>query len=301
MNRLRSLLRSPAPPEAHDLKYMLLGFETHQTVMDRRSELVRILHGQGGACDDLARRLEQCRRRTPCCSGACPLCLRKYRRWLVDKGLPLSTAGRIPLEVGGIPKAVASSCIPIWLRSPPGRLLSVDLGLAGNRLRKAISRSPLNDYAVLGGWDISFNEDSRRHWAPHWQPHLYLVVLGLDAKATATESLRPSFPKGGRISKPVVSTDVTDPFRSLSYACKSAFFRRVSYLGRNGRQETWSGPMKPDQRRELALFLDQLGLSKRLFLHRLRQEGDQLVERTKRSPVSDIPTKGRAEPRSKGP
>lgn len=172
--------------------------------------------------------------------------------------------------------AVATTIIPFHLQFKEGGLYQFNLARANSALRMALQRSPLRHHPVVGGVDFSFNEDTAATAPPHWQPHWQLCFLSATSEAEITGALTKHFHPEGSVRRPVRSRIVDDPVIAISYTVKSVFFRRVSYIDKVGRRNTRSLPLRPKQQRELALFLDGLSLSERLFFRRIRRAGDHL-------------------------
>lgn len=265
------------PPRELDVAHLNEEFETHGEVADRASALIRILDNGNLDHQLLARKLDGCAPEGRCGSGSCPVCLRRFRRWLGAWVLPIFGDGQ-----GGVKDdVVAATVVPACLTCEPGQLHTLDPKKAQDQLRTWLIRAELGDLTVAAGLDFSFNQDASDRWPPRWQPHWYLLVKGADA-ARVRDALRPYVKSDETIPRPIRVKAVTELNDVVTYAIKSVFFRRVSALGKNGRRITLSNPplpLKPEQQRELALWLDRWLPTDRLLLRNLRRCGSTLVER----------------------
>ena len=133
--------------------------------------------------------------------------------------------------------------------------------------------------AVIGV-DVSFDEDLQRRFRPHWLIHVRALVPGLWPKRTI-EQLRAKFPTSASISRPFRSAIWDGKLVALAYGMKPNFGRRQSYTqqkvtaaGTRNCRNTRGRPLTGPQAVEVALFLDRIGLRRRLILH-----GARLVRR----------------------
>jgi hypothetical protein len=254
----------PQPPKEVDPKHVIKKFETFAKAQDWR----RIRAGlMAKYAPTTAAKLHVCRKGQWCGSPACSVCWRAFRRWFAGSVVTL-----LPLN-NGDSTGYAVTAIPTWLSVAPGKLSSIDLRKAGDRLRKALERSSLRDMAIVGGWDFSFNEHSNREWAAHWQPHLY-------DKAALKAELEDVFPPSQACPRPVKCTPLKNALSQATYAMKGAFFRRISFIDHKGHRNTRKRqppPLRPGQWRELLAYLDQLAMTDRMFLRNVRRRGGRLV------------------------
>lgn len=255
--------------------YFPNGFEAPQTASERRSKLISLLQSGSTSEQTLAEKLNSCRHSSPCNSGACPVCTRKFRLWLLKEGLQV-------MEAGG-PRASSSehldtkywtsaSIIPAEYRCAPGELGGFKLPTRVKSLAKVISRSSLASGIVIGGFDISLNTSDGEQAA--WQLHLYLLITGRPEGLKGT--VRKAFKPEPTAPRPYRCTSVYSPRGALTYAYKAVFSQRSSYRW-EGRKFTRHLPLTPGQQRELALFLDQGDAGGRLILSGLKRNGSKLV------------------------
>jgi hypothetical protein len=64
-----------------------MAFITHREAVEHRGELIATLEAGDKASHDLARRLRACRPPERCGSTACPVCGRRFQRWLASEVL----------------------------------------------------------------------------------------------------------------------------------------------------------------------------------------------------------------------
>ncbi len=257
-------------PGSHDSALFLKGFETPAQVEVRHKKDVEVFTRKFPGCPVSA--MAQCQPEALCNSGACPICMRLFRRWYISAALKMFAESSEPL--------VALSLIhPNWQRGP-GELGGLDPELAKRQLAKCIVRAGLGRLVIVGGLDFSFNIHAGNRWEPHWQPHFYLICQGASRMAIkeALSGNGRSFKASLSIPRPVMATDVKNRMRAISYSMKSMFFRRSTYLGNDGAWNSRSLSLKPDQQAELTAFLDQHKPTDRMFLRNVRHHGLKLVK-----------------------
>ncbi|MCX5581220.1 hypothetical protein [Kaistia terrae] len=161
-------------------------------------------------------------------------------------------------------------------------------------LRQALDEAGVR--VAFGGFDISFNEHEKGEFVPHWKPHAW-ILLGLDPSTAELEAFR-------GLMNALNKSDVTGRYSfaasrtlrlrkfdgklaGIAYALKTDFERRVTVppgwrAGTTTRQNTRHRPLTADQKLELALSLDRIGISCRVFLHGLRMVHTKSGPRLKR-------------------
>lgn len=146
------------------------------------------------------------------------------------------------------------------------------------RIRTALTTAGIKTAVI--GVDFSFNEDREGRFAPHWLIHLRVIVPKLLSKASV-DRVRRQLPKSRRIPKPFRSAVFNGDLAGLAYSMKPNFERRQSYTQRKLTAErarvcrnTRARPLTGRHVVELAIYLDRIGLRRRLILH-----GARLVER----------------------
>jgi len=125
---------------------------------------------------------------------------------------------------------------------------------------------------AVGGLDISFNEHLTGDFDPHWLAHLRVLVPQRLPKSILSE-LRQHFPADDRIRKPLKVARFDGEPAGIAYTMKPGFERRQSYQqvkqtsdGTRECQNTRGRPLRGSDTVELMVFLERLGLRKRLIL-----------------------------------
>ena len=139
------------------------------------------------------------------------------------------------------------------------------------RVRNAFASANIGP-AVLG-LDVSFNEDIKKAFKPHWLLHFRAHVPS-HLSSDQRRKLHTCFPASDLIRRPIRATPSDDDLRAIAYTMKPNFTRRQSYdddRRRPDRSEqcrnTRNRPLRGVERVELAIFLDRIGLHRRLLLH----------------------------------
>jgi hypothetical protein len=168
--------------------------------------------------------------------------------------------------------AFVISAIPKDLQRPPDQLHTIKLPLVMARLKRQLIRYELGPLPFIAGADFSFNEDSEERYEPHWQLHFWIYVVAPTLKLLPTGLAR-FFPIDITIPVPIMVKPVTDEMEVVSYLWKSVFFRRVTYLAPDGRFNSRKVSLKPDQERELRIYLDRYAPTDRLCMNGLQRRG----------------------------
>jgi hypothetical protein len=250
-------------PGNHDPALSLPGFETEQMAEERRIKIARMMIrlGQGPS-------LVSCCPASPCGSAACPACNRHFRRWLIHRGMWAFKDCHSSL--------VTVSAVHHSLSRPAGELQTLDLENAKRQFARHLERAGLGGLNVIGGIDFSFNEHQTNAREPHWQAHFYVICQG-EKREAIKEALSNYYKATPSIPRPIRTRNVHTLMLPLSYAFKSVFFRRATYLADNGRWTSKGYPLKTTQLAELIAFLDQYKPTDRLFLRNIRREGSSLI------------------------
>ena len=262
----------PPPPKEYDPAHQLEGFESEPEVYVRAIERHLILYGGTPQNRCLGYRIMRCNSSRPCGSAACPKCLRRFRQ--VETGRFLTFHSTLDMTVG---QGYAVTIIPENAGHPAGELATRDIAKSNRALRRRLARSPLANEVVIGGWDFSFNDHSSGLWPPHWQPHLYLIFPLVTDRAWLKAELMKLFSKADGTPRPIRVVPFKDPLDQFTYAVKSAFKLRRSYLDSNDKPKTNALPLPIHRDRELLVFLDKLGWADRMFLRNVKRQGSLLV------------------------
>jgi hypothetical protein len=149
---------------------------------------------------------------------------------------------------------VAFSAVLAEERYADGDRHNADLEKINKRIQRRHQRAGLP--VVFAGVDISYNEDSRGRWAPHWQLQVYGVYVGADM-AEVRNRLAKLYPPNSTTSKPLRVRICRNLPKALSYMIKPYFGRRVSYFDDTGRSNTRKVSLKRRQVQELATWINQ--------------------------------------------
>lgn len=270
---------------------LLPGFETHEQAARNRDTLFESC-AQVPNSKPVAAKLEACMSRDRYCqSGACEVCLREARQQLVPQASArLARARKHDMHIWKRyvrqlgecfqtrPELVSITGVDAGLATPRGELDADRVKRAAEAFRQALGRSVLKDTLFFGGWDFSLNYSHEGDPNPKWQPHLFGIAVA--DKESLREIVKDRFPVTPAVPKPLMVKKV--PIQSLpgavSYAFKSRFCRRIGYVASNGRKSTSIRRLEEDEHRELAVFLDALGINARLILRGLKVTGGRLVD-----------------------
>ena len=221
------------------------------------------------AASALADKLDACAPTSrPCLSGACPTCIRAQQRWFVRDTMrvlrPLVSNVSNPRY-----RARVLSLVPEFGRIRAGSLNTFDINSFRASVREALKASGIDYYKL--GLDISLNQRagvaSRGFWQLQAWGFFHRPKRGWRVKLKALLN-----PNGG-VTNPVQVQKRDYLKAAAAYGVKSTFVRRVSYrkanLLRADRGECWNTRdrhLRGDAWVELMLFLDRIGLQRRLLL-----------------------------------
>jgi hypothetical protein len=213
----------------------------------------------------LADKLEACAPpRNPCLSGACPICTRAQQRWFVTETLHVLR----PLIRDPNYRPQVLSLVPEFGRIPAGSLDAYDIDAFRGSVREALNSRGINHYKL--GVDISLNQRAGVA-RPLWQ----LQCWGFfhPPKRLWRERLKAHLNPNGGVTRPVKVVKPDSLEAAAAYGLKNTFVRRLSYrkenLDREDRGECWNTRdriLRGDEWVELMLFLDRIGLQRRIML-----------------------------------
>jgi hypothetical protein len=210
----------------------------------------------------LAERLEVCRPKSRCFSGACPECGRLLQRAWVRESRKLISS----LETEGIELVALSLVLPNSAVAQ-GAFQFFDIKNMQRRLKYRLDDAHID--VAIGAIDFSFNEDEQGKYPGFWCPHVY-VITATDNRERLAARLN-GFSPSLEIPHPTKVTPFKNTARRRSYAMKMHFGRRIGYddqrVQNNGKIRSFRNT-RPDrlraiERLELVLFLDQIGFAER--------------------------------------
>jgi hypothetical protein len=165
---------------------------------------LRRFSGKFSAAKALADRLSNCNPDERCKSGACPECTRALQRWFVR------SARRLVRDLEPADELITVSIVFPNGRSPVDTLDTLDTVNWKEAVARATEDSSIVDW-IVGGLDISLNDDTQKHLGTGWHLQLYGIALVKD-RAKLLTALRRAFPSTDHVSRPV-QTKVCDGSR----------------------------------------------------------------------------------------
>jgi hypothetical protein len=247
---------------------MWKGEPSEEKIAQEQQKRIRFLFKHGSNDPELeavAKRLESCRPRRRCLSGACLLCGRLLQRWFVRASKPFITK-HLETKKGDL---IAISIVPPDSMGAPGHLKSVSITNLRRRMKYALAKAGID--VAIGGIDFSFNEDRKGKYQPFWSPHLY-VITATRKKNRLKKDLVKLFPKTMMTPRPIKISPFRNRAYRRSYALKTHFGRRIGYTQKKvceGQvrkcRNTSRDKLRACERLELFLFLNQIGLASRPF------------------------------------
>jgi hypothetical protein len=217
----------------------------------------------------LAARLKACRPGKRCNSGACPECGRAFQRWFVHSTSALISASRTTGELASVsvvfPKARVPSC-DITTLSTADSIAAVTQALEG-----------YSDIDwMIGGIDISLNDDTQKGLQEEWQLQLYGIAMVKNRDALGSH-LRSKFERTKEVLRPVQIKPCDGSARVISYAYKPEFVRRVAYhatiTSKGKTRKCWMTRKVSLRARDhagLMEWLDTVSLFQRLYMFRVQ-------------------------------
>ena len=152
---------------------MWKGEFSEEKIAKEQQKRIRFLfkHGRNyPKVEAVAKRLESCRPRRRCLSGACLQCGHLLQRWFV-RGSKRFIANHLKTKEDDL---IAISMVPPDSMVDPGRLKSVSITNLQRRMKYALAKAGVE--VAIGGIDFSFNEDKKYTYQPFWSPHLYVIM-----------------------------------------------------------------------------------------------------------------------------
>ena len=248
--------------------WMWKGEPSEEKIIKEHQKRIRFLR-MHGETDPRARtaaeRLDSCRPRRRCLSGACLLCGRLLQRWFV-RASKRFIADHLEAQNREL---IAISIVPSGSTVVPGNLQLFSIANVHRRIKHALAKTHVA--VAIGGIDLSFNEDRDGKYQQVWTPHLYLITTTKNKRALKRE-LAKRFPRAATSPRPIKISRFKNKACRRSYALKTQFFRRIGYDQTNKCEDrvrkcrnTSRDKLRARERLELFLYLDQIGLASRPF------------------------------------
>jgi hypothetical protein len=83
---------------------------------------------------------------------------------------------------------------------------------------------------MVGGIDLSLNDDTQKELGVGWQLQLYVIAMVND-RSELSSLLKTKFQKSNWVSRPVQMKVCDGTRKAISYAFKTDFVQRTAYLG----------------------------------------------------------------------
>lgn len=229
-------------------------FETVDDARARRdADLERFERIAGLA--EVADLLWDCSGDSPCAQVYCPICGRRFRRWLTGQGLRLQA--ELDLEVITVALELA----------PTNRLTDCDLLLVKRRAAQRVRRAAPSAKFVLGGIEAEYRQGD-----DSFLIHAHLLVSQLPPDQL--EALRSAFADID-VMRAVKVQELRDPAAQISYLLKFTTFHRPG--SQNGSRRPRAIPLPDHALKQLTLWRARHGFFDFLFMMGLRRCGGDLV------------------------
>jgi hypothetical protein len=235
-------------------------------------------------CLRLADKLENCSKRRRCQSLACPECGDAAQRLLAK------VTQRFLKKQAREGTTVCITVVPADGTAKSGRLSPGDHDRAVRRWRDRLAKAGIMWF--VGATDFSFNEQTQGRFKPHWSVHFYGMTV-TKAPKKLKRSLKALFPKAKSIPRPVEIKEWDGNIKALRYILKPNFWRRIATDdaqrhnkktgGTRKCRDTDRQPLRSRQKRELLVFLDNLGMQARLIMRSC-----QVVNRKTKGPTIEL-------------
>ncbi|MBF0612982.1 MAG: hypothetical protein HQL55_17825 [Magnetococcales bacterium] len=252
-------------------------FADEEELQRESSVRQKCLYGSTDTRDhDLADKLHYCNKlgsggnRKPCGSPACPHCVERYKKWIMEeaKVVFVEDAGLLFVTVLLLNRRMTDEEV---MKFDPKQMHNS----FGKQLRRAGIRGPF-----LGCLEMDYNMESES-----WLPHYHLVMMGSDAKQI--EVLRKRFYCIGGVGatnntaggRQLLVRETNGISRQLSYTFKFRWSRIEGYFSpTSNRHRTWKYRLNATRQRLALRTLDRIGFNGFLFLYGLRRTGNKIVK-----------------------
>jgi hypothetical protein len=238
-----------------------------QALRSRLSYIKRLRRfaDQFPSANTLAATLDACAPHHRCMSGACPECSCAFQRWFVH------STDRLIQDPDSQGELVTASIVFPKGRASVDAMDKLDTLNSKRTVTRAIENSPDVQWMV-GGIDLSLNDDSQKNLGIAWQLQLYCVALIKDRTEIAS-LLKSKIPGSKHVIRPVQTKACDGSLEAISYAFKTEFIQRIAYQAtttKNGKsRKYWTTrkvSLRPVDHVQALLWLDSIGLAQRLYL-----------------------------------
>jgi len=229
-------------------------FETEADARARRDTELERFEGIGGLTE-VANRLFWCEDESPCAEVYCPICGRRFRRWLIGQALGHQCG--LDLQV----LTVALELVPTEM------LVNCDVVVAKRRVAQRIRRAAPSAEFVLGGIEADYRQGDETFLL-----HAHLLVSRLPRDEL--EALRFAFADIG-ITRAVKVQELRDPATQISYLLKFPTFHRPA--PQNGPRRPRAIQLPDAALKQLTLWRARHGFFDFVFMMGLRRSGGDLA------------------------
>ena len=216
----------------------------------------------------LAKILARCKRRRRCASGACPECGRALQRWFVSQVMNLASYEN------------SLQFIAVSIAFPHHRSVGDKLDTLNTiKMKRDVTETikDADDLAwMIGGIDLSLNDDTQKKLGIAWQPQFYGFADGT-SREVLSKVLRDTYSPTKKAPRPVQTKECDGSAKAFSYALKTEFVRRIAYRAIVGppenRRKCWHTrkvSLRPIEHVRAMLWLHRIGFAGRLFLRGVR-------------------------------
>jgi hypothetical protein len=250
------------------------GFHPSVKAINESVKLVDWLikkHADDDVSMDLADRLDNCKHGKRCWSAACPCCTYAAQAFTTEVALKFLTSHPDRAKI------VCVSVVPSDGQIPAGHLDPDQHARNTRRWKEALGRAGVPWF--LGASDWSFNEHKNGRYNESWLEHFYGFTVTDDPKALK-KSLKKQFPPNDAIPRPVQVKSWDGDKTAIDYMMKPTFRRRIGtddgqrHDQENGGERecraTDKQPLRAEQKHQLLMFLDQIGIQSRFLMRWLQ-------------------------------
>jgi hypothetical protein len=241
-----------------------------ERLKQKRERTVKWLHKKGKDnpdCLKLAEKLEDCRRKHRCQSGACPEC------GYAAQHLVARATHRFLKSVNDGKVVVGATIVPADGLTRRGRLDEAAHFRSIRRWKEKLGSTDIPFF--VGATDWSFNEHSERRYRSRWSEHLYGFTITNNPEKLKS-ALKKLFPRTDSIPRPVKLKVWDGSRKATRYVLKPNFWRRVAtdqaerFDKKSGQtrscRATQKERLRSREKRELLLHIDKIGMQGRLIM-----------------------------------
>jgi hypothetical protein len=228
-------------------------------------------HKDDEASMALAAKLSACKQDNRCFSGACPKCSHAAQAFATE------VVGKFLKAHAARNKIVCVSVVPADGKIKPGSLSADGHARSVRRWKDALGRA--GGEWFIGATDWSFNEHDQDRYEPHWSEHFYGFMATNDAKKLK-QNLRAQFPRINAGDRPVQVKAWDGDTKAIEYMLKPIFWRRIGTDeghrhsknddGKRKCRATDKQPLRSEEKRDLLIHLDAIGLQARFLMRWLQ-------------------------------